>query len=156
MVWDTRRAEKWKWEPVISRPCFNRQQGHACLVSRALSHTAYVQGASLLPLREDQSSNVRAAFLFLGGSSNEKLVCCRISAATSGNSSVVPKHVTGSYSADAICVNEVPCLRMSTGNKRRHWVMTPLMPKNRALIQEREIRFPVRAFLSSRVACSWW
>lgn len=90
--------------------------------------------------------------LFLGGSSNEKLVCCRISAATSGNASVVPKHVTGSDSADAICVNEMPCLRMSTRNKGRHGEMTPLMPQNRDQIQEKVIICPGRIFLSGRVA----
>lgn len=113
----------------MSRAFFKSQWKYTCLVS--VLTPACVRGAPLLLLREDQSGSVRAALLFCGGSSNEKSVCCRISAATSGNSSVVPKHVTGSFSADAICVNEMPCLRMSTGNNRRHWEMTPLMPKNR-------------------------
>lgn len=108
---------------------------------------------SLPPLREGQSGSVRAGAPVPCGSSNEKLVCCSISAATSGNSSVVPKHVTGSYSTDAICVNETLCLRVSTGNKRRHWEMTPLMPENRDQIQEKVIIFPVRVFLNGRIAC---
>ena len=108
---------------------------------------------SLPPLREGQSNSVRAGAPAPCGSSNEKLVCCRISAATSGNSSVVPKHVTGSYSTDAMCVNEMPCLRMSTGNKRRRWEMAPLMPENRDQIQVKVIIFPVRVFLNGRIAC---
>lgn len=91
------------------------------------------------------------ALLFLSGNSDEKLVCCRISATTSGNSSVVPKHVSGSYSADAICVNEMPSLRISTENKRRCWEMTPLIPQNKDQILEKVIIFS-EYFLSVRVA----
>lgn len=122
-----------------------------CIGLASLPLPAYAQGTSLLLLLEDQSNSVRAGFLFLSGSSNEKLVCCRISAATSGNSSVVPKHVTGSFSADAICVNEMPCLRMPTGNKRRCGEMTLLMSQSKDQIQEKVIIFP-NFFLIGKLA----
>lgn len=110
-------------------------------------------GCSPLPLRADQSSSVKASSLAPCGSSNEKLVCCRIAAGTSGNSSVVPKHVTGSYSTDAICANEMPCLRMSTDNTRGHWEMTSLMPQNRDQIPEKAVIFLVRVFMNGKIAC---
>lgn len=122
-------------------------------VPRKDSYLLRRDGCSPLLPREDQPSSVRASSLAPCGSSNEKLVCCRIAAATWGNSSVVPKHVTGSYSTDAICVNEMPCLRMSTGNKRRHWEMTPLMPQNRDQTPEKAVIFAVRVFMNGKIAC---